>query len=846
MTAFAQPLSQSEPEDRMSLELDDAGRLTPWRDLFAQQAALELEMDHLGRRRSADRVAAAQSGGVETALGYAQAIVAAEIQALSDAITAYLADVDFAAKGRKPDAALRLRGVAPEQAALATLRVLADATSSETPIGRAAQAIGALIENEARLQDLRAQDRQAATRLRQALARTARRRAKKAMLKRAAEAAGAPWSAWTTREQTQVGVKLIDLALASSDAFEAKSVRLGEEQSEWRVAATAKTRAQIERRLAATAALRPVWSPMIAPPRPFEDASSGGYLTSGAAPLRLVKPQTGAPQRKEDAPTPETAPIVFAAINAAQATPWRINASVLKVMARALEGGAAAAALPGADPAPEPSAADAEGPALWRMRAEWAMAEKARRARRAAVERAYVEAQRFALFDAIYFPAQYDFRGRLYSAPAFNPQGPDFMRAQLEFSRGKPLGEEGWKWLGVHLCNTGDFEKMSKAPLGERAQWTLDNEERILACAADPEADLFWLEADQPWQFLAACFEWAGFRAEGEAYRSHLPIALDGACSGLQHFSLALRDEIGGAATNLSPREGRAADIYEAVAERVRTRLEEDAASAQAEAKTALLARQWLTFGVDRKLCKRPTMTYGYGARSYGYAEQVMTDVLGPAYEAHRAGAGDWPFEGRGLEAASYMAARLMEAIEATVVKAARAMEWLQDAADLAAEEGVSLCWRAPDGFVVRQDYRETRAQRIRAALAGQPIRLTLQAPGDALDKRRQRQGVAPNFVHALDGCHLRLTVARAVEEGMLDFALIHDSFGVHAADTPRFFQLIRETMVEMYDAADVMADFADALRRRLSDQRRSTLAPPPEPGALGLEGVLESEFCFA
>ncbi len=851
MTALPAASSRNETLETPRLEIDAAGRLIPWRDLFAQQAALELEMDWLGRRRAERRVEEARKRRSETELGYGQAIVEAELDALADAVETYLGGIDFAAPGRKPDAALKLRSVAPETAALLTLRVLADRASAETPLGRAALEIGALVEDAARFESLREEDRKAAARLASGLSRTARRRARKAMLRRAAEAAGRPWTEWSLREREHVGLRLVDLALAATGAFEATQIRIGEEQSEWRVRATAATREAIASRVAASAALRPVRSPMVAAPRPFEDAKSGGYLTAGARPLPLVKPQTGAPTRAEDAPTPEDAPIVFAAITAAQATPWRINAEILKVMGRALEGGPAAAALPAGDPAPEPGVdaeTDAEGARLWRLRAEWSAAEKARRTRRSAVERAVADARRFALFDAIYFPAQYDFRGRLYPAPGFNPQGPDSARALLEFARGKPLGTEGWKWLAIHLCNAGDFEKMSKAPLGERAAWALDNEERLLSCAIDPESDLFWLEADQPWQFLAACVEWAGFRAEGESFVSHLPIALDGACSGLQHFSLALRDEIGGGAVNLAPKEGRAADIYEAVAVRVRTRLEEDAnRSGDAEAdKAARLARQWRAFGVDRKLCKRPTMTYGYGARGYGYAEQVMSDILGPAYEAHRNGARDWPFDGRGFDAATYMAAALMEAIEATVVKAAEAMRWLQDCAALAAEEGLPLVWRAPDGFVVRQAYRETRARRIRAALGGAPIRLNLRAPSRSLDKRRQRQGVAPNFVHALDGCHLRLTVARAVEEGLGDFSLIHDSFGVHAADTPRFFQLVRETMVEMYDAADVMRDFADALTRRLSEARRGDLEPPPEPGGLALDGVLESEFCFS
>ncbi|MCI4663088.1 MAG: hypothetical protein MRY74_00055 [Neomegalonema sp.] len=828
----------------------DAGGLAPWRDLFAQQAALELDLDVLSRDMACKRVEGAIERRAESELRYGRQVVEGAVTPLAAAIEAYLAEVDAAGKGRKPEAAVKLRETPAVKAALLTLRVLADGLSVETPLSRAACELGALIEEEARFEAMRALDRQATDRLLRALSRKSRRRARKAMLARAADALKAPWTPWTKREMELVGVKLIDLALELVPEFEAKSVRVGDERTEWRIVATARKREEVAKLVALGASVRPIRAPMIAAPRPFENASNGGYLTSGVRPLSLVKPQQGRRAEPEDAPRPEAAPIVFLAANAAQETPWRVNKAVLAQMRRALDGGAGAAVLPAAEPAPEPTDDGAGGAAHWRRRAEWGLAEQARRARRISVERTFSEAQTYMHFEKLFFPVQYDFRGRMYAAPTFSPQGPDAMRGLLQFARGKPLGEEGCEWLAIHLCNVGDFEKMSKAPLEERAAWVLRNEERILTVATDPEADLFWTEADQPWQFLAACFEWAGFRKEGARFVSHLPVALDGACSGLQHFSLALRDEVGGAAVNLSPREGRAADIYEEVAERVRSALEAeaqrgDAADADEEARrNAELARQWLSFGVDRKLCKRPTMTYGYGARGFGYAEQVLSDVLAPAYEAHCAGGGAWPFEARGFKAATFIATRLMSAIEATVTKAAEAMRWLQHCASLAADAGEPLVWRAPDGFIVRQDYRETRARRIRAVLAGKPIRLTLQEPEDELDKRRQRQGVAPNFVHALDSCHMRLTVARAWEEGLRDFALIHDSFGVHAADTPRFFQLIRETMVEMYEQYDVMADFAAQLAQRLD--ARDGVEPPPRSGALRLEGVLESEFCFS
>lgn len=63
------------------------------------------------------------------------------------------------------------------------------------------------------------------------------------------------------------------------------------------------------------------------------------------------------------------------------------------------------------------------------------------------------------------------------------------------------------------------------------------------------------MEADDPWQFLAACFEVAdAWRSpDPAAYESRLPVQLDGSCNGLQHYAALGRDLDGGMAVNLRP-----------------------------------------------------------------------------------------------------------------------------------------------------------------------------------------------------------------------------------------------------------------------------------------------------
>jgi len=166
---------------------------------------------------------------------------------------------------------------------------------------------------------------------------------------------------------------------------------------------------------------------------------------------------------------------------------------------------------------------------------------------------------------AIYYPHSVDFRGRLYPVPmtGLSPQGPDLDRGLLTFAQGKPLGtQEAADWLAIHGANTYGIDKVSFA---DRLEWVDQHREDILAVARDPLQPgplAFWSASPDKWQFLAFCFEWAGYLKDGLGYVSSLPVTVDGSCNGIQHFSAMLRDRAGGAAVNLVPGE-KPADLYQ-------------------------------------------------------------------------------------------------------------------------------------------------------------------------------------------------------------------------------------------------------------------------------------------
>jgi DNA-directed RNA polymerase len=438
--------------------------------------------------------------------------------------------------------------------------------------------------------------------------------------------------------------------------------------------------------------------------------------------------------------------------------------------------------------------------------------------------------------------------------PLLNPQGSDFQKALLRFSKGKALGEEGVKWLAIHGANIAGVDKVS---FQERVNWVEDNEEEILAIAKDPYTNRGWagsvngVEIDKPWQFLSFCFEWAGYCEKGEAHISHLPIALDGSCSGIQHFSAMLRDAVGGAAVNLVPQD-KPADVYQLVANKVLEKIQEDLqkgtedtlnAEGMVVQGTKTIASQWLGFGITRKITKRSVMTLAYGSREYGFKDQLMEDIITPAKKSMGE---EFPFEGDGFRAAAYLAKKIWESVTVTLIAAGQAMDWVKAVAGVANKAKQAINWVTPAGFPVEQSYVCMKERRVETAINGK-IRLTLREPLDKLDYRKQTSAISPNWIHSLDSSHLMMTVCAATDEGIDSFAMIHDSFGTHAADTDKLFFTVRDTFVDMYEKNDVLADFRAAIASSITDEELLGELPDPlESGTLDLEGVKDSMYCFA
>jgi len=639
------------------------------------------------------------------------------------------------------------------------------------------------------------------------------------------------WRIWSKNDRVHLGVKLLELLAEVTGIITFQRAAHGR-KSLWIINLSPSFHTWIQQLDCVNELKLPSFMPCVIPPKPWTSVTSGGYHTqSFIYPPKIVRRCSSEQQALLEAADLTD---VYAAINAIQSTAWMVEKRTLEVAEAVVERRLDIGVLPPMEMEPLPTkpidiATNVEARTSWKHvarvihdRNERSGSKKLLTLRQLALSR------EFADYEAIYFPHSLDFRGRLYPIPAdLNPQESDLARAMLVFATGKPLtNERAVGWFAIHGCNMWGEDKL---PLDERVNWAYQNSEKIFASAADPLADLWWTDAAEPWCFLTWAFEWRDFMADVDGtFVSRVPIAMDGTCNGIQHYSAMLRDPVGGAAVNLLPSD-HPQDIYEEVAKVVRQRLTES---------TNPMAQAWLAFGIDRKITKRPVMVLPYGGTQKSCRDYVCDVVK----EKIREGAHD-PFGDDLIQASNWLAKIVWDSIGDVVVAARDAMDWLKGVARKATDTGEAMTWATPSGFIVRQAYVKQLQNRVDTNLHGSVVKLVLNYETKELDRRRQVNGIAPNFVHSLDAAALTATVAMAVDNGVDAFAMIHDSYGTWAADADVLASCTRHAFVDMYTDHDVLEEFALSVSKITGID---ALEDTPPPGDLDLTEVLESPFFFA
>jgi DNA-directed RNA polymerase len=633
------------------------------------------------------------------------------------------------------------------------------------------------------------------------------------------------------RQRMLVGTFLLNAVYDAIRLFETDHMRVGR-KTFLMVQPNPALREWIDKYEAHAEFLRPLRWPMVVKPDDWGPGQAGGYITDRQR-LQLVNGRsTGFQQELKFADLP----LVYDAMNYMQAVGWKVNQRVLDVVRQAWDAGLEWKGVPRKDPKqapPRPDRKDKEAYKKWKK--EWgAEYRKIGRSlgQRIGIGSTLMLAERFSKFDQFYFPYNLDFRGRMYCVVSgLSPQGSDLAKGLLLFSEGKPIGN-GSFWLAVHVANTFGYDKVDYE---QRVRWVADNQDAVLSVAADPLENKWWLDADKPIQFLAACLEYGRWHAEGDSYVCHLPVHVDGSCNGIQHYAAMSRDEVAGSQVNLVP-DTKPSDIYAAVAERVVERLRGDGTD---------LGRRWIEWGIDRGLCKRPVMVLPYGGTRNSCRAYVIEHCLDQDVVKKK---GPLPFSKDEFSAAiTLLSKTVWAAMHDIVDRPLKIMDWLREAARLYHDSTggkVPLVWKAPSGWIVRQAYFNYSKFRIQAKMGDKLIRLGLRqiSKDGSMDRRRQTTALPPNFVHSLDAAALCFTLKRSRDVGINSFAAVHDSYGTLPSDMSTLYEVIREQFVEMYTKFDPLEEIDKRVRAVVGD----ALPPCPGKGKLDINLIRNSEFFFA
>jgi DNA-directed RNA polymerase len=576
---------------------------------------------------------------------------------------------------------------------------------------------------------------------------------------------------------------------------------------------------------------------MMVPPIPWEATSGGGFLTERRQvrfPLISTrKVRRGRHRAYREACSQKNMPQVYKIANYLQSIPYRMNPAVFEHVQRVWQAGGGALKMVKLEAPTKPvfpfpdtwtkltaSEDDLETFFLWKHRmVDWHEQRLVHRSTVWEMSSFVKNVNRCAKRDS-YFPVFIDSRGRWYYRGTPNPQGSDAAKAVIQFARKKALGPRGVFWLQVHIANCFgvDKPKMSK-----RAEWTREHWQELAEGLECPEHSNIYQQADSPFCAIAAAMDLKAAFDSGspETYESGIPVHMDATCSGLQHFSAMLRDEIGGQYVNLTPGGEAKADIYRRVADLVLERVQQDALGDN------LMAKYWLEIGVTRDMAKSPVMTYVYGATHMSVSGGLMIHLM----DEH-----SWDSKARGVSAgkmAGYLTRLIFRAIEDTVPLAAKAMRWLKDLMrHLDRKHPAQYC--TPIGMFVNHDYPDQEQERVRVRSCGVQY-VVMYKQLDVTKPQRMQNAIAPNFVHSLDAAHLGFTALR-MQHDELDMVCIHDSFGTHPCDVDAMQEHIRAAFVHMYEGKDHLNDLAEQLGLNVTYNGR---------GNLDLSGVLRSEFFF-
>ena len=650
---------------------------------------------------------------------------------------------------------------------------------------------------------------------------------------------GIDWDTWTSEFKGKVGAKIAGVIFDSTGLFTTMEIPVL--RGNIHVLCPTPELEQHFKDVVDSAQALVKFPPMLLPPKDWKGQYNGGYVTDYYKRRAIMcsfknnkLPVESSLWLKKGLSSPQ-ATTLRNAMNKAQSVPYTVNTEVLTVLRKALAKGTGLMGLPNTAPTEPPkfpmkdgwdkvnaSETDLEIFGEWKRRmAQWYTDDTQRKGRQIGLQNSSKYLNEFKDEPELYFPTYVDWRGRVYFRGVIQPQSNDAVKGCLNFAKGKRLGADGLFWLKVHVANCAGYDKHTPEI---KAKWTEDNLQLIMEFVDNP-LDIDPPEPDTAFTLLQAGLELkqALSMSNPQDFVSHVPVAMDATCSGLQHLSALTRDEQGAEYTNLTEAlSDQKADIYTRVATTAST-------SYKDFVDDLVVLDYWKDKDITRTMAKKPVMTYVYGSTLLSTIDGLELDSHDMGYEPIFDEQGKPIYSTRAL--VTPIAKALRKGVETTVPKADEFMRYLKKR--IGVKGNSSIDWVTPVGMpVCHWISKQTIKQMTIRALGITTVRYACWDT-DSYDKNKARAGIVPNFVHSLDASHLCM-VLDAFDGQILP---IHDSLATHACDVGNMHTVIREQFYNLYSQYDFKKDFLEPNNLAFDDL--------PSTGKFDINRVKNSTFMF-
>ena len=605
-----------------------------------------------------------------------------------------------------------------------------------------------------------------------------------------------PWVHWDKTTKVKVGTFLMDCLMEVSGWFERDLVRKGRKTIAIFVPSSLliKQHAEIMRM---AELFSPLAKPMLIPPRNWYAIQDGGYYLNDLTRCHNLIRKT------DDGLIQGEIPYEF--INKVQQVSYKLNPFIVEVAKeledRGISVGKFRPVIQHTIPPKPPEEASKDVWKEWKKQATIARNLQAAEVRKSCRTRMTMEVVKEFEDEVFYIPWSFDYRGRAYPIPSLlTPQDTDFGKSLILFNEGAKITKKGMEWIKFQLATTYGLDK---ATMQERLDWIDDYQNRAIVERVwrDPVGNIAdWENADEPWLFLAACNEWYELHYE-HRFHTHLPVAVDATCSGLQILAGLAKDASTARMVNVIGSE-KPQDAYATIAAK------------SMDAIPDRLKPHW-----DRKVTKRCVMTIPYNAKPFSNRSYIRDAFKEKGVDVDR-------------EELTQCVKAVRSAMNEVVPGAMSVMKWIEQEIARAIRTGANeIRWTTPSGFNVKQKLMKYKSTIIRTQLMGR-CEVYVAGAETGVDLNHHKNATAPNLIHSLDASLLHL----ATTSTNFPIALIHDSVLCRGTDMCKLSSLVRKTYMTLFAEHEPLTDFALSIGAE---------EQPPIIGDLKPEAVIDSQYFF-